>query len=287
MSNLDSKISEQLEGLRLQLAITNHLSEMEVVLDPESLWVALELEGRYFDKQGWIRNRSYDINYQQQVSYFGIIDAVSNIVYGENLSNRDRFTRLLTEYVKWKDADRVSLPHVYQMLRMFPFPEFSNAREHVFEIIDKWIQGDKNPISITNDVLAGEVGTWFGNNVSAILKPTELSLHDLKHSALLYRHRSRLVHTMRAHGYQWSRLLSGHSLDEPCYVRSLRFIEIEEGQKELDNAVFQLIYPQEFVRKIATQAVESLRQYLKTWRMIHPIPNKFDVYFYPQLNPRD
>jgi len=247
-------IAEHLEDLNKQLRLTEELYSID--------------DHKYY--------------YHTLIAYFGLMDVVADVIYGSVFSNKERFMRLITEYNTWSFASYVSIPHLYQLLRLYPFPEFSFVRSKVQNILSEDTFTD-----LSCDVPVGEVGSWFTHNGSRsrdLLAKTGLRLEDLTHAALLYRFRNRLVHSMRGFGYITEPKVL--QFNEPCYFGfSFSRTESEESNaRELVGRSYQLIYPAPFIAKLSTDCINKLPQHMKDFKMSYQRPRTFDFYFYEQLN---
>lgn len=271
MDDIEFGIYEHIQDLNVQFLKTRALSIKPIDIENESIWQSLRRDERVKPTYWGDEASKSGPEYQQILSYVGILDAISASIYGDDYGNTERFNLLLKDYLKWEFADCVSIPHLYQLLRIHPLPNLEPVREKVFSLVDKSISS-KTAMTAATDVDIGTVGTWFGGDVERKLKPTGLKLSDLTHSALFYRFRNRIVHSMRSFGF----VHDGHfrTYKEPIYLTT-----IYNGQP-----IFQLIYSVSFCESLAEKALVMLPDYMKQWRIKELKRSKFDFYFYQSLN---
>jgi len=223
--------------------------------------------------------------YHTHIGYFGLMDAVADVIYGSVFSNKERFIRLMTEYCNWDFASHVSIPHLHQLLRLYPFPEFSFVRCEVQNILNT-TNSEGTFADLSCDVPVGKVGSWFNHKGSRsldLLAKTGLRLEDLTHAALLYRFRNRLVHSMRGFGYVPE---PGNQDKEPyyCVFSQYQTESDDSNAEELIGRIYQLIYPAPFIAKLTSDCINKLPQHMKDFEMSYQRPKMYDIFFYEQLN---
>jgi len=285
---IEFAINEQLGKLRLQLMIVDKMSSLKIELKNEDIKKNLKIDGHLYGKEIDKESREFTLENQQMISYFAIMDSVAGILYGDSVGNRARFEKLFKDFIIWEDANKVSIPHLYQLLRVFPFPEFENARKKVFDFIDGKLK-ESSTYYIGMDIPIGKVGTWFNGNVREALKPTGISLNDITHSTLLYKLRNKLVHSASSYG-RFAGIISSAlggaiKINTPLYLAETYSRELEsDPTPKTYDVKFELFYPLGFVALLAKKAINELQDHLLKFRVNEPIPSQFDTYFYDILN---
>jgi len=190
------------------------------------------------------------------------IDGYSRLIYPRR-APRDRYVRFVERFAKWTDADRLSLIHLYELLRKSPDPEFENLRKDVMRrmALMNNCGGEsdptkltKSPTSITNDPKISEIIRKWPQDKD-LKEPLEgIIIDSLKHASLFYTYRCSLSHELIPPGFQWDVIEKDH----PYYIHSGEMVgnEWKHG--------WVLIYPLGFFHLVASNCLSSLDTYLKS-----------------------
>ena len=174
-----------------------------------------------------------------------VIDALSKTVYPRK-GNRDRFVSFIRYFGKWKDCERISLPHLVRLLEKVPDTDFSELRKFALSRFAEWPEGEV--ICLDKDPDYAEVQKLWPKE-KEYTKPLEnLQLDSLRHVHLLYSYRNSLVHEMRKPGYG----MEFPDDDEPFYGSMLH---------EENKNTWELAYPLKFFLTVCDRTLAGLETY--------------------------
>src|SRR5687767_4657813 len=92
----------------------------------------IELYISYFRKQvKFVEShcpKSRDGDLHSRILYSAILDAISRPIFVHQ-SNRERIVGLIKNFSDWPECDRISLPHLYQLLSTKTEPELVDLRD--------------------------------------------------------------------------------------------------------------------------------------------------------------
>jgi hypothetical protein len=181
----------------------------------------------------------------QKILYNGFLDALSVSVASAKKGNRERLVSLITHFSGWAQCDRISLPHIIQLLLRVPDPEFSKLREYAFSLYDKWQTGAT--LNLDRDPPFEEVRELWPRTLP---KPIEdVCLESFQHVHLFYSCRNSLIHEFREPGYG----MEVGPTDEPFYHSMV--------EPETENYNWELVYPVGFFRKLCETTLARLGDY--------------------------
>ena len=184
-------------------------------------------------------------NLLKKILCVGIIDALSKVVYPEK-GNHKRFTLFVKNFCDWKHSGKISLPHLIQLLKKCPGPEFSDLRKYSLSCIKNWSGG--SVIKLDNDVEINEIlKRWPKGYEKAIEK---IKIESLAHYNLLYNYRNSIIHEMR-------RPPSGieHQDDQEPYYLLVTSLDKNEEH-------WELVYPLRFFYKLCETGLTNLKEHL-------------------------
>jgi hypothetical protein len=199
------------------------------------------------------------------VSFF---DALSKTVYPRK-GNRDRFVSFIRYFGKWKDCERISLPHLVRLLEKVPDTDFSELRKFALSHFTTWVKGEV--IYLDRDPAWSEVQNLWPKE-KEYAKPLEnLQLDSLRHVHLLYSYRNSLIHEMRKPGYGMEFTES----EAPFYMSMVN---------EDNKSTWELAYPLNFFLSVSERILTGLGAYY-TENSINPYDYYgFGTYWVEDLN---
>lgn len=207
----------------------------------------------------------------KKLIFAAIIDSLSKCIFPKK-GNRDRFISFLVEFSEWQDHDRISLPHLFRLLKRNPEPAFSKLRNFTTTKINEWGEGEL--VELSRDPKISDIKRLWPDEKD-YKKPLEgVSIESLQHSHLLYSYRNALVHEFRPLGYG----MELKNDDIPIYI-SMSHID---GQEEKET--WELIYPCGFFEIIIKASLLNMKNYLLN-NNINPYASyTFGSYWIEELN---
>lgn len=191
--------------------------------------------------------------------------------------NKERFIGFVQRFCRWPAGERVSFPHLVQLLRKNPDPAFGNLR--------KWALGKYNQLpvhggslmKITQDPTADEVRREWPTSTDHKTPIEGIDLTALTHVHLLYTYRNALVHELRMLGYGMDFANEGV---EPYYHGSSTIGE----DPELILRTVELVYPWQFLRNLCMTGIAETRTYLRENGLDPYDSFAFGTYWLKELN---
>src|SRR3990172_10892579 len=122
----------------------------------------------------------------KKLLYAAIIDALSGIIYPTK-SNGERFRKIILDFGKWDNAERISMPHLIRFFQLNPDPSFTLARKFAHQTFSNWHEGDL--IGLEHDLSISEIMAHWTKDKS--------DLNSFKHYNLIYVFRNALIHEFR------------------------------------------------------------------------------------------
>ncbi len=210
---------------------------------------------RYFeDRLGEVRSLQTEYaELYRKLLYVSILDALAGAVLPQR-RNRNRYIYFLRRFCKWPDGERVSLPHLVQLLRKNPDPAFQTLREWVLERFKALTVHSGALMPISEDPEFQEVQRQWPVSKEHRTPLEGIDLEALKHFELLYVYRNSLVHELRTPGYGME---FGNEDVYPFY----------HGMSTIDNdggtfgRTIELVYPWRFLHRLCETGVRELKQY--------------------------
>ena len=214
-------------------------------------------------------------NIHKKLVYSAIIDALSKCIFPKK-SNRDRITSFISTFTDWHEAERVSLPHLFQLLTMCPEPSFNKLRRFVTSKLIKWGEDElKEVVPLTHDPNISEVRTCWPQDKEFKKPLNGVPIEYLQHSYLFYSYRNIMVHEFRYPGDGEEPVLEND--EDPFYISVLNV------DNEKDEA-WKLVYPVKFFEKLAKNGLKNLKKYLIENNIDPYIPFTFGSYWIDELN---
>jgi hypothetical protein len=194
--------------------------------------------------------------------YVGLIDTLARSVMPHRASQHERFVYFIQRFCRWADGERVSIPHLRQLMRRNPDPVFESLRAWTAAKFKdmKLLSGQITPISA--DPLYEEVKKRWPVSKEHRTPVEGIGLEALQHCELLYAYRNAIVHELREPGYGMDFI--GDDDDTPYY----HSMHTDEDGVLTGSA--ELVYPAGFLRNLCATGLEELRDYL--------IENELDPY---------
>lgn len=212
----------------------------------------------------------------RKLLFVGVLDTLAGTVMPRR-SNKERFTGFVRRFCKWSDGERVSLPHLVQLLRKNPDPAFGNLR--------KWALAKYNQLPVHSGVLMpisqdpdfdDVKKEWPGS--SDHRAPIEgIDLKSLTHINLLYTYRNALVHELRMLGYGMD--FRENSVDP--YYHGMTSVGEDPG---LILSTVELVYPWRFVQQLCATGIAEIRSYFLDNRLNPYDSFVFGTYWLRELN---
>jgi hypothetical protein len=189
----------------------------------------------------------------RKVLYVSILDSLAGSVLPRR-RNRDRYIYFLQRFCKWPDGDRVSLPHLVQLLRKNPDPAFQNLREWTLAKFRALPVHGGSLMPIIHDPSFDEVKREWPVSQEHRTPLEGIDLVALQHFQLLYVYRNSLVHELRTPGYGME---FGNDDQEPFY----HGMSTTGKDGALVGATVELFYPWKFLHRLCETALDQLHQY--------------------------
>ena len=201
-----------------------------------------------------------------------LLDAITKPIYPKE-TNKKKFISFIKKFSDWKYIDRISLPHLVQLLDKYPSPDFSNLRDYAYSKYDEWLQG--SVILLDKDLEFKEVKILWPKNKDQdkghLLTLKGITIESLRHCELLYKYRNSLVHELTEPGisFQWI------SCDEPNYGS---YTDTDEQHH------WNLRYPVNFFIRLVKTCLNNLEKYLIEKRLDPKQFYKFGSYWFDEFN---
>ncbi|GFO62517.1 hypothetical protein [Geomonas paludis] len=206
----------------------------------------------------------------KKMIYVGIIDALSKCIYPRR-GNRERFVMFLNDFSGWKYAQKVSLPHLLQLLERNPEPSFSKLRTYVVSEVAKWASGEI--VTLDREPEINAIKRLWPNEKEHQKTLNGLGVEALQHCNLFYSYRNSLVHEFRESG----RGIESIKEYAPYYI-SFSYLE------EPDVEVWELTYPIYFFENLLSNCISEVKIYL-VQNNINPYNfYKLGAYWIEELN---
>ncbi len=191
----------------------------------------------------------------RRLLYASVLDTLAGSVFPKR-SNRDRFTYFLQRFCQWADGDRVSLPHLVQLLRKNPDPAFQDLREWALGKFKKLPVHGGALMPISHDPSFEEVKRLWPAPKEHRTPLEGIDLVSLQHFQLLYSYRNTLVHELRTPGCGME---FGEDDQDPFYHQSSTI-----GENGFVPTSVELVYPWKFLHRLCDTALDQLKNYFIT-----------------------
>ncbi len=192
------------------------------------------------------KSREGDLH--SRILYAAILDALSRPIFVKQ-TNRDRMVRLIKEFCDWPECDRVSLPHLYQLVRTKTYPELKQLRDFTIRNMSQWIRGEI--VLLNRDISFTEVEKAWPSKNGELNLIDNVRLNWLQHCHLFYTYRNNLIHEFKTVGYHAELF----EKDEPYYVQVTEYRSADSN--ELDRS-WQLQYTASFFKRLCLSAITNL-----------------------------
>jgi len=207
----------------------------------------------------------------KKLIYSALFDSISKCIFPKK-NNKDRIISFLVEFSDWDDHDRVSLPHLYRLLKKNPEPSFTPLRHFVLDNLKNWSEGALVPLSLEPKI--GEVKKYWSNGKEYKKTLEGISIEFLQHSHLFYMYRNALVHEFRHLGYGFE-----DKRDENPFYTSLTHLHDQE-----EKNTWELVYPVGFFKKIVETSFFNMKKYLLENNINPYLSYTFGTYWIEELN---
>lgn len=219
----------------------------------------------------------------QRLLYASILDTLAGTVLPRR-TNRDRFVSFVRRFCRWPDGERVSLPHLVQLIKRNPDPAFEKLRVWAlssYRALPVHL-GDFMPIS--HDPSFDDVQSKWPSPKEHRTPLEGVDLVSLQHVELLYAYRNTLVHEFRIPGYG----MDFSDKDSPFYHRMSLVDDVSDVSTVEDWSLLpstaELVYPWRFLHQLCDTALVGLREYLLT-NELNPFDARvFGTYWIRELN---
>ena len=210
-------------------------------------------------------------NIYKKLLLVALLDAIAK-PFCPNCTNKNKFISFIKKFSDWKYIDRISLPHLVQLLGKYQSPDFSNLRNYAYNKYDEWLQG--SVILLDKDLEFKEVKNYWPKNKDQdkehLLTLKGIKIESLMHYELLYKYRNSLVHELSEPGISFQLT----SCDEPNYGSYT-----ENGQHH-----WNLRYPVNFFIQLVETCLNNLEKYLIEERLDPMQFYKFGSYWLEEFN---
>lgn len=206
-----------------------------------------------------IEGEQYPATLHKKLVFSAIIDSLSKCIFPKK-GNKDRIISFLIEFSEWEDHNRISLPHLFQLLRKNPEPAFSVLRKYTTEKLRAWSDGEI--IDLSRDPKISEIRGYWPNEKDYKKPLSGITIQFLQHSHLFYSYRNALIHEFRNPGY-------GMEIKHDKNPFYIGFTHL--GDPEDQKNTWELVYPYGFFEKIVRTSFINMKSYL--------IENNINPYF--------
>lgn len=222
-------------------------------------------------------NSQFHTIHHQRILYMVVIDALSVIVFPKT-NNRLRMFNILKDFSNWKNYDRISLPHLVQLLKLSTDPIFDQLKNFALDEQEKWIDGEI--ITLDRDPVYKDIDSLWPNEGNSKIKVQNFGIDDLQHANLFYKLRCKLIHEFTALGKLASDPEPGCTTNEPYYCVLSETLSIS-GE---ENLSWELEYPLIFYKEISTNCLRNISKHLHDYQ-IDPLIKKVNgSYWIEELN---
>jgi hypothetical protein len=163
--------------------LNNYIAEIERYLG--------HFEKEFSQVQSLQVTDGYHAAVYKKMIYVGIIDALSKCIYPRR-GNRERFVTFLNDFSGWSHANRISLPHLLQLLGKNPEPAFSKLRAYVISELEKWDSGEI--ITLDREPEISAIKKLWPIEKEHQKPLNGLGVEALQHCNLFYTYRNSLIH---------------------------------------------------------------------------------------------
>ncbi len=212
----------------------------------------------------------------RKLLFVGVLDTLAGTVMPRR-KNKERFIGFVRRFCKWPDGERVSLPHLVQLLRKNPDPVFGGLRRWALQRYNALPVHSGALMPISQDPLVEEVKREWPASADHKMPIEGIDLAALTHTNLLYTYRNALVHELRMLGYGMD---FADMRAEPYYHGSSTVGE----DTTLILKTVELVYPWRFLHRLCETGITETRQYLYE-NELNPYDSfTFGTYWLKELN---
>ena len=183
---------------------------------------------------------SYQSKLHKKLLIVGLLDALARGRH-PSYGNRERFTKLISDYGEWPDGARLSLPQIVVLSsELSPTSKLTMEAERR---LSTWTESSIPRLGL--DPMPAELDPFIHSENERRL------LNSCSHLQLAYLYRNHLVHEFREPGHPME---VSNDNQSPYYF----------GVASINNpnrASWELVYPDGFFINIAHSAIKNLAQY--------------------------
>jgi hypothetical protein len=212
----------------------------------------------------------------RKLLFVGVLDTLAGTVMPRR-KNKERFIGFVQRFCRWPDGERVSLPHLIQLLRKNPDPAFGSLRKWALEKYNQLPVHSGSLMLIAEDPMVDEVRREWPASADHKTPIEGVDLAALTHVNLLYTYRNALVHELRMLGY---------GIDFADKNTELYYHGMSTPGKdpELKLETVELVYPWRFLRNLCSMGIAETRKYLRE-NGLNPYDSfTFGTYWLKELN---
>jgi hypothetical protein len=216
----------------------------------------------------------------RRILYASILDTLAGTVLPRR-PNRDRFVYFVRRFCQWPDGERVSLPHLVQLIKRNPDPAFEKLREWALSAYRGLPVHGESLMPISHDPAFNEVQSKWPSSREHRTPLEGVDLVSLQHIELLYAYRNTLVHEFRTPGYGME-----FANDENPFYHHMSHIEDDSPNEDdrLLRGTAELVYPWRFLHGLCDTALQQLKTYLLTNELNPYDARVFGTYWIRELN---
>lgn len=216
----------------------------------------------------------------RRILYASILDTLAGTVLPRR-TNRDRFVYFVRRFCQWPDGERVSLPHLVQLIKRNPDPAFEKLREWTLSAYRALPVHGGSLMPISHDPAFDDVQSKWPSSKEHRMPLEGVDLVSLQHVELLYAYRNTLVHEFRIPGYGME-----FAEDENPFYHHMSHIEDDSTDEDdsLLRGTAELVYPWRFLHRLCDTALGQLKTYLLTNELNPYDARVFGTYWIRELN---
>lgn len=216
----------------------------------------------------------------RRILYASILDTLAGTVLPRR-SNRDRFVYFVRRFCQWPDGERISLPHLVQLIKRNPDPAFEKLREWALSAYRALPVHGGSLMAISHDPAFDDVQSKWPSSKEHRAPLEGVDLVSLQHVELLYAYRNTLVHEFRIPGYGIE-----FAEDRNPFYHHLSHIEDDsiDDDDSLLRGTAELVYPWRFLHRLCDAALGQMKTYLLTNELNPYDARVFGTYWIRELN---
>lgn len=203
----------------------------------------------YFEGQ-IIKVSTVEDRLYREILFVTMFDAWSRVRYPTIKTNKERFINLIKVCSNWNDCNRISTPQLLLALQTKPVVVCGKLKNEVDSRMEKWQK---------SSIYRLDIDPWLQDIMTFAVNKNEKKLvNSATHANLLYIYRNHVVHEFGepGHGNEIS-----NDNTAPYYHNTIDYDTIDNDA--IDNDTWELVYPAEFLMRIAKSTLLNIKKYLQ------------------------